>query len=106
MSITIINGKTYVGNSISVINGVVTIDDVIQDGGKLSGVVEIRITEGTLQNLTTDAPVNCNDVLGDVSAGGPVNCENVGGNVKAGGPVNCENVAGMVSAGGSIKYNK
>lgn len=99
-----INGVTYTGaGSISVVNGVVTIDGVRQDG-TVSGVVEIRVLEGVLGELRTDASVNCGEVAGNVSAGGSVNCNGVGGSVRAGGSVNCDAVRGSVSAGGSVRH--
>lgn len=96
-----INGKTYSSSgNISVVNGVVYIDDSkVADTPK--NVLRIEVT-GTLNNLKTDLSVNCEDVQGSVEAGGSVNCDRVGGNVNAGGSVNCDNVGGNVSAGGSI----
>ena len=99
-----INGITYTGaGSISVINGVVTIDGKRQDG-TVSGVVEIRVLEGTISELTTDASVSCGDVTGNVRAGGSANCRRVGGSVNAGGSVNCDAVGGSVTAGGSVNH--
>jgi hypothetical protein len=98
-----ISGRGYAGQNVSIINGVVTVDGVVQDQ-KVSGVVEIRILEGSPINITTDASVNCGDVKGEVSAGGSVNCDDVGGNVSAGGSVNCDVVGGNVRAGGSVRH--
>jgi hypothetical protein len=99
-----INGVTYEGaGSISVINGVVTIDGKRQDGA-VSGVVEIRVLEGVLGELRTDAAVNCGEVRGNVHAGGSVKCGGVGGSVNAGGSVNCDAVRGSVNAGGSVRH--
>ena len=86
MTTVTINGKTYQGNNITINNGNVVIDGR-QEDGQLNGVVEIRITEGNLDSLTTDASVNCGHVTGTVTAGGSVNCGSVGGNVSAGGSV-------------------
>ena len=98
------NGKTYVGNDISIINGVVKIDGVIQEGDHLeTKICEIRILEGTIGSLRTDASVTCQNVTGNVDAGGSVKVAgNVGGEVDAGGSVTCGNVTGDVDAGGSI----
>jgi hypothetical protein len=99
-----INGVTYEGvGSISVIDGVVTIDGKRQDG-TVSGVVEIRVLEGVLGELRTDAAVNCGKVRGNVHAGGSVRCEDVGGSVNAGGSVRCDTVNGSVNAGGSVRH--
>lgn len=86
MSINIIDGVRYLGNSVSIINGNVIIDGVVQ-GQTVPRHIEIRVVEGTLHNLTTDESVNCNNVTGDVTAGGSVNCDDVGGSVTAGGSV-------------------
>ena len=103
MSKVTINGTTYEGDCISITNGSVTVDGVKQEG-TLSGVVEIRITEGILQELNTDASVVCGDVLGDVNAGGSVSCDDVECDVHAGGSVSCGRVNGSVHAGGSVSH--
>lgn len=101
MATVVIDGRSFSGRSVSIINGRVTIDGVAQDG-TLSGVVEIKVTEGVLGELRTDASVSCGSVTGNVDAGGSVNCNRVGGNVHAGGSVNCDDIAGSVMAGGSV----
>lgn len=103
MARIVIDGRSFSGRSVSIINGRVTIDGVSQDGA-LSGVVEIRIVEGVLGELRTDAAVSCGRVEGNVSAGGSVNCDDVGGNVSAGGSANCGNIRGSVNAGGSVRH--
>lgn len=97
-----INGKTYQGNSVSVINSVVFIDGKrIDDKDLPKTILQIDVT-GTLGELKTDASVNCDNVTGNVEAGGSVNCDRVNGNVNAGGSVNCDTVGGSVNAGGSV----
>lgn len=54
------------GHSISVIKGQVFIDGIPQDG-LLSGVVEIRVLEGSIGELQTDASVTCGAVTGVAS---------------------------------------
>jgi hypothetical protein len=100
----IINGKSYGGRNITIINGKVLIDGVPGEEG-LSGVVEIKV-EGDLATLECDAPVTVNGNVGHLSAGGSVQCENVGGNVNAGGSINCGDVGGMVNAGGSVNCRR
>lgn len=103
-SITI-NGRTYIGGSISVINGTVIIDGVVQEGDKLSGVVRIEVS-GDLASLHTDASVTvAGDVRGDLNAGGSVTAGPVGGSVNAGGSISCGSVGGRVSAGGSVRHS-
>ncbi|MBL6082336.1 hypothetical protein JMJ56_30645 [Belnapia sp. T18] len=104
MTRIIINGVTYEGvSSVSVINDTVIIDGKRQDG-TVSGVVEIRVLEGVLGELRTDAAVNCGEVRGDVHAGGSVNCNSVGGSVNAGGSIRCDEVRGSIKAGGSVRH--
>lgn len=97
-----INGRIYNGNNISIRDGVVSIDGVIQKDQDVRGAVEIRVLSGMVARLDTDLSVNCNDV-GVVNAGGSVNCDDVAGNVSAGGSVNCDDVGGSVTAGGSVR---
>lgn len=101
MATIIIDGKVFSGNNLTIRNGVVIIDGKSQDG-TVSGVVEIKVTEGTIGKLETDASVTCNDVGGDVSAGGSVSCRNIAGGVMAGGSVTASNVGRNIQAGGSV----
>lgn len=98
-----IGGRTYSGSSVTIIAGRVTVDGVVQDAS-LAGIVEIRVTEGILGELHTDASVSCGQVQGNVTAGGTVSCDDVGGCVAAGGSVSCGDVRGSVKAGGSVVY--
>lgn len=104
MSVTI-NGKTYKGNNISVVNDKVYIDGKLLDQASPDGqgILHVHVT-GTLHNLETDASVVAQNIAGTVQAGGSVNCDNVGGNVQAGGSVSCDDVQGNVMAGGSVNY--
>lgn len=96
------NGKQYEGTSISVVNGVVTIDGKLVEEGNTASIVHIH---GDVGELKTDKSVNCNNVKGTVDAGGSVNCANVGGDVDAGGSVNAGRVQGSVDAGGSVIHS-
>lgn len=100
-----IDGRSFSGRNIIIRNGVVTIDGVRQ-GGELSGVVEIKITDGVLERLETDAGVTCGNVGGDVRAGMEVNCGAVTGSVRAGMNVTCETVGGSVDAGMGVKMRR
>lgn len=98
-----IDGKVFSGRSITIRNGIVTIDGVVQDG-TLHGQVEIKVTEGIIERLEADGSVTCGEVRGNVSAGGSVHCENVCGNVSAGGSVSASGHLGKsISAGGSVR---
>ncbi len=87
----------------SVVNGVVTIDGKRQDS-TVSGVVEVRVLDGVLGELRTDASVTCGEVRGNVHAGGSVKCAGVGGSISAGGSVRCASVDGSINAGGSVRH--
>ena len=102
MGTVTVNGKTYVGNDLQIINGKVLVDGREVDNG-LSGVVEVRVLEGTIGQLKTDASVTCQNVTGNIDAGGSVTVKgDVGGKVDAGGSVNCGDVGQSVDAGVSV----
>jgi hypothetical protein len=103
-----INGQVYEGNNVSIINGVVKIDGVIQSGEHLEKkICEIRVIDGTIGALRTDASVYCQDVGGNIDAGGSVTVQgSVGGEVDAGGSIKCGDVGGNVDAGGSVTCGK
>lgn len=98
-----IDGRTFSGNNVTIRNGRVIIDGKEQEGA-VNGVVEVRVTEGILDKLETDASVTCGDVRGTVQAGGSVTCNNVGGTIQAGGSVTAKGRAGgTIMAGGSVR---
>jgi len=107
-----INGVTYTGNNITIINGKVIVDgkDVTNEENLLGKIpdkiIEIKVIEGKIYNLRCDANVTCGDVTNDIYAGGAVNCENVNGSVHAQGSVNCDNVTGNVDCKGSVNASK
>jgi len=102
MAKIVINGVEYFSdNSISINGDTVTVDGIEQNA-KIPNLVEIRILEGTIQNLITDRSVTCKNVGGNIEAGGSVNCDDVEGNITAGGSVNCDDVGGNIEAGGSV----
>ena len=118
MSSININGKTYQGKSVSIINGRVKIDGREQEGDTLIGVVKVEIigdpasidcdspviVHGNVKgNVVADGPVTCGNVEGDVDADGPCTCGDVKGNVTADGPCTCGNVGGDVEADMVIK---
>ncbi len=101
MSTITINGRTYKGGSISIINNKVTIDGVVQNEAFPGNeVVRIEVT-GDLASLKCDAPlVVTGDIKGDVEVDGPLTCGDIGGDVEADGPVTCGDVDGNVNANG------
>ena len=64
------------------------------------GVVELRIIEGTVENITSDASVTVEgNVAGDVSAKMSVTCGDVAGNAKAGMSLTARYISGKATAG-------
>lgn len=96
-----INGVTYQGDNLVVNGSKIIIDGKIVES-QAQGVLEVRILEGVLHNLTSSASVNCGDVMGNVDAGSAVQCQTVGGHVDAGSSVTCGDVGGHVDAGSSV----
>lgn len=99
-----INGHVFSGQNVDIVGGNVYINGVKQEGDKLQGVVEVRILEGTVNNLKSDASISCGNVGGDVHASGSVQCDNVKGSINAGGSVQADDVGGSINAGGSVSY--
>lgn len=92
-----INGQTFTGNSVSIVNGKVTIDGVAQ-GESLAGPITVTVN-GNAESIETES----GDVTVTGNAGavktmsGDVTCAAVSGNVKTmSGSVHCQDVAGSV----------
>ena len=58
--------------------------------------------EGPALNIESELSVNCDDVMGNVTAGGSVNCDDVYGSVSAQGNVACDDVRGNIQAAGNV----
>lgn len=102
MATVSINGKTYEGTNIDISGGNIIIDGIVQQSG-LTGIQEIRIIDGSINQLKSTASVTCTTVTGNIDAGGSVTCSgDVGGYIDAGGSINCGNVGRYADAGGSI----
>jgi hypothetical protein len=98
-----INGMTFSGNSVSIINDRMIIDGVEVTKG-LQGVTLLKI-EGTVDRLDSSASIEMHGSIGgNVTAGGSIHCDDVGGSVSAGGSVHCGDVSGNISAGGSVRH--
>ena len=94
-----VNGDKFVGRNVTIINGKVTIDGVVQ-GNYTDQVINVTI-EGDVGSIRNDSgDVTAHDV-GSIKVGsGDVNCKNVGGNVMTGsGDVECGDVKGKVQTG-------
>lgn len=102
-----ISGRTFRGQNIQITNDRIVIDgkDVTDEYDiKPVGILEIKITEGVVGNITTDANVSAGSVGGNIDAGGNVSCGSVGGSVDAGGNVSCGSVGGNIDAGGNVRH--
>lgn len=98
-----INGiSIQAGRNITINGDKVMIDGVLHADIEPRTIMEIRIIEGTIENVRSDMSITCGDVTGNVDAGMTVNCGNVGGDVDAGMSVNCGSVGGDVDAGMSV----
>lgn len=125
MSQIVINGKSYVGQSISINNGKIVIDGKIHVNEE-SKTINIYI-EGNVDTLKVDScekvmvngfvnslstmsgDVECGNVNQSVSTqSGDIECENVGGDISTqSGDIKAKNITGSVkSMTGDIKYVK
>lgn len=102
----VIDGREFTGGNISIVNGKVTVDGVVQDG-QLVGDVKIDI-HGDVERLEAGAGnVTVSGACGQVSTmSGNIECGNVSGNVKTmSGDVTCGTVGGGVSTmSGDIRH--
>lgn len=119
----VINGTSYSGNNISIVNGRVTIDgkehtptdkviNIVVNGNIDSLHVDVcKLVEvhGEVNDLTTTSgDVVCGNVKNDVSTtSGDIECGNIGGSVKStSGDVTAETIAGKVTTvSGDISSN-
>ena len=124
MSSIIINGKSYIGGSVSVSKNKITIDgtDVTPDTKVVNITVngdvdkvsadycEKIIVNGNVNSVTTTSgDIECKDVSGHIKVtSGDIECSNVGGSIQTvSGDVKAENVSGNVTTlSGDIKYRK
>lgn len=105
MSVTI-NGVTYDGTNVKVVNNKVWIDGKRVDNAEpdKNQILKVHVY-GDLNNLDADGSVTVlGNVAGDIDAGGSVQARNVGGDIDAGGSVKCGKVGGSIDAGGSVVH--
>ena len=101
-----IGATKYVGSKIQEAGGKLYIDGKLVEDARPNrdGILEIRIVEGTVENVTADGAVTAGSVKGSIKAGANVICDCVGGSVTANGNVNCGRVGGSVNAGKSARH--
>lgn len=109
-----INGKTYIGNNITMKNGVVIVDGVEQGDFSDEKKIEIKVLSNvesieskesitirgnlTAKNVVAGTSLNCDNIQGDVRAGTSVNCDDITGNASAGTTINCDDIKGNATA--------
>jgi hypothetical protein len=91
-----IDGRNFSGKNISINNGKVTVDGVVQ-GGELVGNVTVVI-HGDVNHITnTTGNVTANNVHNIITSLGDVDCKDVMGNITTSlGNVDCLNVGGNI----------
>lgn len=104
-----INGQTFTGNNISIINGEVIVDGKAEQHNKgLTGDIHV-VVNGDVENLQNGSGSITAQNVGTISSGsGKIKCGDVAGSVKTGsGNVFCGNVNGSVRTGsGDINQYK
>lgn len=99
-----IDGKEFRGNNVSITNGKVTVDGVVQDG-ELVGDVNITV-HGDVERLENNAGIVKANSVGSVrTQSGDVECGNVTGSVQTmSGDIGCGSIGGSVSTmSGDVK---
>ena len=102
-----INGNTFTGSNISIVNDRVIIDGKTQVSNiNMNQTLHIEVI-GNIESLRADGSVTMNgDVEGNVDCGGSFKGNNVKGSVDCGGSCNCGQVGGDVDAGGSVSMKR
>ncbi|QPK89854.1 hypothetical protein IEN91_05295 [Bacillus velezensis] len=113
-----INGKSYSGNNITVVNNQVYIDGELVDDLNKEKKIEVTVLNNVDKIISDQSinikgnitgtiearlNINCGKVNGDVAAGNNVNCDDISGNATAGNNINCDEIGGNAVAN---KINK
>lgn len=95
----VIDGREFHGNNVTINNGKVTVDGVVQDG-ELSGPITVTV-HGDVQSLENHSGNVTAQNVGEISTGsGDVKCGNVSGSIRTGsGDVECGTVGGNIRTG-------
>lgn len=100
-----INGKTYKGKNVSIINGTVFIDGVKQEDSKIKSTTINVVVNGNTKNVEAGGAITVNgEVDGKLDAGSSIKVTgNVKGNLDAGSSIKVDgDVKGKLDAGSSI----
>ena len=105
-SVVTINGQSFSGSNISMINGKLMIDGKPQDTKELEHVINIEIHGDVKDIQNENGSITARDVGSVNTSNGKVICGNVTGNVTtSNGKVNCGDVGGSVhTSNGSIHH--
>jgi len=101
----VIDGREFNGGTISIVNGVVTVDGKKQCG-VLTGNINVTV-HGDVETLENGSGKVCAKNVHKISTGsGDVFCQDVSGSISTGsGDVECESVYGSVKTGsGDIRH--
>jgi hypothetical protein len=92
-----IDGRDFNGSNVTIINGRVTVDGVVQDG-TLSGNVSV-VVHGDVDRLeNASGTVKANNVGSIATKNGDIECGDVNGSVQTmSGDVSCGKIGGSVS---------
>lgn len=102
----VIDGREFTGNSISIVNGKVTVDGVAQEG-QLVGDVKIDVHGDVVSMNAGSGNVTISGSCGSVQTmSGDVECGDVSGNIKTmSGDVTCGAIGGSVGTmSGDIRH--
>lgn len=101
----VIDGREFRGNNVTINNGKVTVDGVVQDG-ELSGPITVTV-HGDVQYLENHSGNVTAQNVGEINTGsGDVKCGNVSGSIRTGsGDVECGTVGGNIRTGsGDVRH--
>lgn len=96
-----INGQSFSGSNISIVNGKVVVDGKTQDM-ELKGIgpITVQVDGDVNQVKTGSGSVYAKNVHTIQTGSGDVECGSVGGNITTGsGDVACQDVAGSIKTG-------
>lgn len=117
-----IGPRSFQGRDLSIINDRIYVDGVdVTDSpdGKITGIVEIKVTgdvnvvrcdrsltiTGNVQgDATSGGSLRCGNITGNATSDGSLQGGDIGGNATSDGSMNCGKVGGSVKAGGSVRH--